>query len=172
MEWPIRISVEGRFPSLNEYISASNANGKRSNYNAANAMKRREQVRVRKAIEDAGFPALEPGEASCIPEEAYPLEVTIACWEHGHRRDWDGIASMAAKFVLDGISRPHPRSKDAKKPCAWLIPDDGPSHVWPVYLTVGHTDEFPGIGIQEGVDVEIYPCKAYREAHECSAEPL
>lgn len=138
---PISFAVPGRFPSLNEYIGLCRANPR-----AANAVKRREQARVHEVLRSLGYPDLGMDGEGRFPEDAYPLAVEVECHEATRRRDWDGVASMAVKIVLDAISRPSPRARDPR-PRPWLIPDDSPRHVWPVIPTVCHDPEDPRVEV-------------------------
>lgn len=78
--------IEGRFPSLNEYVAAERANRFR-----AASMKRRETERVRVAAAAQGFPHFEG-----------PVAVRFLWVEPNRRRDLDNVA-FAKKFVLDGL---------------------------------------------------------------------
>ena len=80
------VTVEGRMPSLNDYIRAERAN----RYKAA-AVKKRETARVR---------------AACIEQRAprfdRPVTVRTTFYEPDARRDADNVG-FARKFVLDGL---------------------------------------------------------------------
>ena len=92
--------IEGRFPSLNEYVDAERAN----RFTGAR-MKRRETERVRAA-------ALEQG----VPRFADPVTVRFLWIEPNRRRDLDNVA-FAKKFVLDGLV------------AAGVLPGGGQRHV-------------------------------------------
>lgn len=93
-------TIEGRFPSLNDYVDAE-----RRNRFAAAKMKRRETERARAAAAASGIPA-------------FTGRVTVRfLWvEPNRRRDLDNVA-FAKKFVLDGMV------------AAGVIEGDGQSHV-------------------------------------------
>ena len=79
-----RFTIQGRFPSLNDYISAERAN---KSFGAS--MKRRETKRAASAAE---------GLAQCIN----PVIVGFKWVEPNLRRDADNVA-FAKKFILDGL---------------------------------------------------------------------
>lgn len=78
--------VEGRFPSLNDFISAE-----RANRHVGAKMKRRETDRARAAAVAAGMPRF-----------VGPVAVRFLWVERDRRRDLDNVA-FAKKFVLDGL---------------------------------------------------------------------
>ena len=80
------VTVEGRMPSLNDYISAERAN----RYTAA-AMKKRETARVRAAAMQQRAPRFERR-----------VTVRTTFYEPDMRRDADNVG-FARKFVLDGL---------------------------------------------------------------------
>lgn len=80
------VTVEGRMPSLNDYISAERANL----YKAA-AMKKRETARVRAAAMQQRAPRFERR-----------VTVRTTFYEPDMRRDADNVG-FARKFVLDGL---------------------------------------------------------------------
>lgn len=80
------IVIEGRFPSLNDYIGAE-----RSCRQAAARMKSRETARAEAAAVAQGMPRF-PG----------PAAVRFLWIERDRRRDLDNVA-FAKKFVLDGL---------------------------------------------------------------------
>ena len=80
------VTVEGRMPSLNDYISAERAN----RYKAA-AMKKRETARVRAAAMQQRAPRFERR-----------VTVRTTFYEPDMRRDADNVG-FARKFVLDGL---------------------------------------------------------------------
>lgn len=93
-------TIEGRFPSLNEYVEAE-----RRNRFAGAKMKRRETERARLAAASSGMPAF----TGCVT-------VRFLWIEPNRRRDLDNVA-FAKKFVLDGMV------------AAGVIEGDGQSHV-------------------------------------------
>lgn len=93
-------AIEGRMPSLNDYVAAERAN----RFKAA-AMKRRETARARDAALAARLPAF-----------LGPVTVRFLWVEESRRRDLDNVA-FAKKFVLDGLVE------------AGVLPNDGQRHV-------------------------------------------
>lgn len=79
-----RLTIPGRFPSLNDYISAE-----RNNYRYASSMKRKETKRVSDAAQ-----GMEPFDTQAI--------VSFKWIEPNMRRDVDNVA-FAHKFILDGL---------------------------------------------------------------------
>lgn len=79
-----KLTIPGKFPSLNDYVSAE-----RANRGYAAAMKRRETKRVSREAE--GMPAFEN-----------PVVVSFKWVEPNQRRDIDNVA-FAHKFILDGL---------------------------------------------------------------------
>lgn len=92
--------VEGRFPSLNDFISAE-----RANRHVGAKMKHRETDRARAAAVAAGMPRF-----------VGPVAVRFLWVERDRRRDLDNVA-FAKKFVLDGLVE------------AGVLEDDGQRHV-------------------------------------------
>lgn len=82
----VRLVVDGRFPSLNDFVNAAN----RSRWSGAD-MKRRETKRVRDAALRAGLPRMEDR-----------VDIHFHWVEPNARRDLDNIR-FAAKFILDGL---------------------------------------------------------------------
>lgn len=80
-------TVEGRLPSLNDYIRAC-----RSGYHAGNRMKRE--------CERIIFASAVSGE---IPTIYRPVFIRYRFYEGGKRRDKDNIAGIAHKFVQDAL---------------------------------------------------------------------
>lgn len=78
--------IEGRFPSLNDYVDAE----RRNRYRAAD-IKRRQTERVRLEAVAQGVPHFEG-----------PVVVRFLWVEPTRRRDLDNVA-FAKKFVLDGL---------------------------------------------------------------------
>lgn len=114
------IVIPARFPSFNEYVDACRRNA----YKGAQ-MKR-------EATETVAWWARVSREPK---PRSFPVEVRVACYEPNRRRDWDGTASTAVKFVLDGLQE------------AGLIPNDSPKYVWPVVPTVDHDPDYPRIEV-------------------------
>ena len=79
-----RFTIQGRFPSLNDYVAAERANRR---YGAS--MKRKETKRVAEAAKDT-------------PHMASPVIVAFKWVEPNLRRDVDNVA-FAHKFILDGL---------------------------------------------------------------------
>lgn len=92
--------VEGRSPSLNDFISAE-----RANRHVGAKMKRRETDRARAAAVAAGMPRF-----------VGPVAVRFLWVERDRRRDLDNVA-FAKKVVLDGLVE------------AGVLEDDGQRHV-------------------------------------------
>lgn len=92
--------VEGRFPSLNDYVAAE-----RTNRIAGAMMKRRETERARLAAI-----------VQAVPRFSGPVVVRFLWVEPNRRRDLDNVA-FAKKFVLDGLV------------AAGVLDNDGQSHV-------------------------------------------
>lgn len=78
--------IEGRFPSLNDYVDAE-----RANRHVGAKMKRRETARAEAAAIAQG-----------LPRFAGPVAVRFLWVEPNRRRDLDNVA-FAKKFVLDGL---------------------------------------------------------------------
>lgn len=78
--------IQGRFPSLNDYIAAE-----RKNRHIAAKMKRDETKRVADIAANSDMPTFEK-----------PVHVYFAWVEPNRRRDIDNIA-FAHKFILDGL---------------------------------------------------------------------
>lgn len=78
--------IEGRFPSLNDYVDAE-----RANRHVGAKMKRRETARAEAAAVAQG-----------LPRFAGPVAVHFLWVEPNRRRDLDNVA-FAKKFVLDGL---------------------------------------------------------------------
>ena len=79
-----RFTIQGRFPSLNDYVAAERANRK---FGAS--MKRRETKRAASAAEH-------------LAKFTNPVVVAFKWVEPNMRRDVDNIA-FAHKFILDGL---------------------------------------------------------------------
>ena len=80
------MAIEGRMPSLNDYIRAE-----RGSMYAANAMKR-------ECTDAAAWAA----RAARMPRFKMPVTVRFTWVERNRRRDIDNVA-FAKKFVLDGL---------------------------------------------------------------------
>lgn len=96
----VTLEIVGRFPSLNDYISAE-----RRNRHIAAKMKRDETERVKEAALAAG-----------IPTFSNPVTVSFKWIEPNTRRDVDNVA-FAKKFILDGLVN------------AGVLPSDSRKHV-------------------------------------------
>lgn len=96
----VTFEIMGRFPSLNDYISAE-----RRNRHIAAKMKRTETERVKEAALSAG-----------IPTFSDPVTVSFRWIEPNTRRDVDNVA-FAKKFILDGLVN------------AGVLPSDSRKHV-------------------------------------------
>lgn len=92
--------IEGRFPSLNDYVDAERLN----RYRGA-AMKRAQTERARAAAVAQG-----------LPRFTGPVAVRFLWVEPNRRRDLDNVA-FAKKFVLDGLV------------AAGVLENDGQRHV-------------------------------------------
>lgn len=92
----LKITIPGRFPSLNDYISAERAN---SRYAAK--IKRDETRRVADA-------------ASGIGSVKSPVTVYFNWIEPNARRDIDNVA-FAKKFILDGLVKAGVLAGDSRK---------------------------------------------------------
>ena len=79
-----RFTIQGRFPSLNDYVSAERANPR---FGAS--MKRKETKRAAEAAEH-------------LAKFTNPVIVSFRWIEPNMRRDVDNIA-FAHKFILDGL---------------------------------------------------------------------
>lgn len=90
----MKVTIEGRLPALNDYISAMN-----KNRYAGNKMKQDETERVR---------------LHCLRVKKFktPVYIDFVWYEPNARRDPDNFTSMGRKFILDGLVK------------AGVIPDD------------------------------------------------
>ena len=111
--------IEGRMPSLNDYVAAERANRLK-----AAAMKRRETTRARDAAVAQG-----------APEFRGPVTVRFLWVERDRRRDLDNVA-FAKKFVLDGMVE------------AGVIPGDGQRHVVGLQDTFERDPERPRVVVE------------------------
>ena len=109
-----RLVIQGRFPSLNDYVSAERASKK-----YAASMKRRETKRVSQAAR-----ALMRTARGELIRFENPVVVSFKWVEPNARRDIDNIA-FAHKFILDGLVD------------AGVLEGDSRKHV------VGLQDDFP-----------------------------
>ena len=91
-----RFTIQGRFPSLNDYISAERAN---KSFGAS--MKRRETIRAAEAAK---------GLTQCIN----PVIVGFKWVEPNLSRDADNVA-FAKKFILDGLVMADVLKGDSRK---------------------------------------------------------
>ncbi len=80
----IRVTIPGRFPSLNEYTAAN-----RSDYRLGAKMKRQETERVAWAAKGKG-------------KIKGPYKVRVVWYEKDRRRDVDNV-EFAIKYILDGL---------------------------------------------------------------------
>ena len=81
-----RFEIPGRFPSLNDYISAE-----RKNLHVAAKMKRDETKRVCDIAANSDMPTFQK-----------PVHIHFTWIEPNERRDIDNVA-FAKKFILDGL---------------------------------------------------------------------
>ena len=109
-----RLVIPGRFPSLNEYVSAE-----RANRSYAASIKRRETKRVKVAARD-GL-RTEGGE---LIRFVNPVVVSFKWVEPNARRDVDNIA-FAHKFILDGLVDAGVLENDSRK-CVIGLQDEFP----------------------------------------------
>ena len=91
-----RFTIQGRFPSLNDYIAAERANRK---FGAS--MKRKETKRAAEAAEG-------------VPHMTNPVIVSFRWIEPNMRRDADNVA-FAKKFILDGMVMADVIAGDSRK---------------------------------------------------------
>ena len=92
------LEIPGRFPSLNDYISAE-----RKNRHIAAKIKRDETQRVADLAAN-----------SDIPTFNMPVKIEF-CWvEKNSRRDCDNVA-FAKKFILDGLVKAGVLKGDSRK---------------------------------------------------------
>ena len=80
-----RFTIEGRLPSLNEYIRAE-----RSGWQAANSMKHK-------------FEKLVAGSAMGLRKISGPVRIRYTFFEKDRRRDKDNVAGVAHKIVQDAL---------------------------------------------------------------------
>lgn len=79
--------INGRLPSLNEYI-----NVERSGYHAANGFKRKWQKYIKTYIRASGIKPIK-----------YPVSIVYRFYEVNRKRDKDNIAGLCHKFVQDAL---------------------------------------------------------------------
>lgn len=91
-----RFTIQGRFPSLNDYVAAERADRR---FGAS--MKRKETKRAAEAAEGLG-------------SFANPVIVSFKWIEPNMRRDVDNIA-FAHKFILDGLVKAGVLEGDSRK---------------------------------------------------------
>lgn len=82
-----RFVIQGRLPSLNDYIRAE-----RSGYHAANNMKQECQQQIISAARCARLRRIKK-----------PVYIVYTFFEKNRRRDKDNVAGVAHKFVQDGL---------------------------------------------------------------------
>lgn len=90
--------IQGRFPSLNDYIAAE-----RKNRHIAAKMKRDETKRVADIAANSDMPTFEK-----------PVHVYFTWVEPNRRRDVDNVA-FAHKFILDGLVEAGVLKGDSRK---------------------------------------------------------
>ena len=108
----VRLTIPGRFPSLNDYVAAERANRR---FGAS--MKRKETKRV-------------ADEAMELPHLTNPVVVSFRWIEPNMRRDVDNIA-FAHKFILDGLVMAGVLEGDSRKYVIGLqdeFPDPDPDN--------------------------------------------
>jgi Holliday junction resolvase RusA-like endonuclease len=86
-----RLVIPGRFPGLNEFISANRV--RKGNYSAGNSMKRRDQARIRESIMEQ-LPGLKVESA---------VSLVYHFFEPDRRRDKDNIAGYFHKVFQDAL---------------------------------------------------------------------
>lgn len=82
-----RFVIQGRLPSLNEYIAAE-----RSGYHAANNMKKQCQAQIASAARCARLRRIKK-----------PVYICYTFFEKNRRRDKDNVSATAHKFVQDAL---------------------------------------------------------------------
>lgn len=97
------IIIPGKFPGLNEYISASKK--KKGNWNAGNSMKHKDQARIREYI-PRGL------------RYSSQIFITYTFYEPNTRRDKDNISGYFHKIFQDALIE------------AGVIPNDGWKTIW------------------------------------------
>lgn len=80
-----RFTVDGRLPSLNDYVRAE-----RSGWQAANSMKHK-------------FEKLVAGSAVGLRQITKPVRIRYTFFERDRRRDKDNVAGVAHKIVQDAL---------------------------------------------------------------------
>ncbi len=116
--------IEGRFPSLNDYVDAQ-----RADRHVGAKMKRRETER-------ASLAAI----MQSVPRFAGPVAVRFLWVEPNRRRDLDNVA-FAKKFVLDGLV------------AAGVLDNDGQRHVVALQDTFAVDPAHPRVVVEvEDVD--------------------
>ena len=83
----MKFTVYGRLESLNPYINSQRGN----KYGGANLKKGQTKI-----------VALSANGLEAIPDEAYPIKLSIVWYEKNKKRDPDNIV-FAKKFILDGL---------------------------------------------------------------------
>lgn len=111
--------IPGRFPGLNDYISALN-----SNRYAGNAMKQKETSRVMSLAMNSELPSF-----------TEPVKIRITWFEQTRKRDIDNVC-FAQKFILDGLVR------------AGIIHDDSQKYVFGIIHRFTHDKYNPRIEIE------------------------
>lgn len=107
----MHFEIQGRLDGLNEYTNSC-----RSNRHGANAMKKRNQERVRIGLLKAR------SEETLQRVYKYPIQLKIAWYEPNMRRDVDNI-TFATKFILDEMVKQGIIQDDSQKYVSGVIHD-------------------------------------------------
>lgn len=99
----MKFTIEGRLPSLNEYILAS-----RSNKYYGASMKKKQELYISAFI----LKAMHDGELEEITD--YPISLHIDWFEQNNRRDIDNI-TFGTKFIQDALVRNGVIEDDSRK---------------------------------------------------------
>ena len=100
----MKVTIPGKFPSLNEYINAE----RRHRFMAAKMKKEWTDLVYSYAIEQVPVTAR---------PKKFPVGIKFIVHEQNSRRDIDNVASMVAKFGLDGLVK------------AGVLPDDSQKYI-------------------------------------------
>lgn len=95
----MKLTIPGRFPSLNEYTASNRAN----RFKGAQ-MKKDAEIQVIQAIKLSKLK----------PVQSYPVTLTITWYEKDRRRDIDNI-TYAIKFCLDSLVKAKILTDDSQK---------------------------------------------------------
>lgn len=101
----MRIWIDYKFPSLNEYINAE-----RRHRMIAAKMKKEWTERVMDIVAAQTL-------GDKMPDLKFPIAVRFIVHEQNQRRDIDNVSAMVSKFCLDGMVK------------AGLLPDDSQKYV-------------------------------------------